>query len=72
MRINVLVKPNSKRGDLVVSDNNGITVFLRAKPRENAANLNLIKVLSKHFSVPKTSIRIIAGHKSRQKIVEIS
>ena len=47
-----------------------LTVYLRAKPHDGEANAALIKLLSKHFKVGKTSIKILRGAKSRQKLIE--
>ena len=47
-------------------------VKLRAKPIKGEANRELIVVLANHFKLPKSSIRIIRGEHSKNKIVEIS
>ncbi len=67
----VYVKPNSKKGPLVVTDGNQLTVYLREKPIEGEANAALIRLLAKHFDVPKTSILIKTGQHGRIKLVEI-
>lgn len=67
----VTVKPNSKKGPLVVETGNGITVYLREKPIDGEANTALIKVLSKHFGVSKSQISIKTGGRGRQKLVEV-
>lgn len=72
MQYSVTVKPNSKKGPLVVADGANLTVYLREKPVDGEANSALIKVLAKHFHVPKTSIIIRRGAKSRQKLIEFS
>lgn len=74
MRYSVLVKPNSKKGPLVVADptTSELTVFLREKPVDGAANAGLIRILSEYFHVAKTRVRIQNGSHSRHKIVEIS
>jgi len=48
-----------------------LTVYLRAKPHDGEANIALIKALAKHFKVPKTSITILRGAHSRQKLIEL-
>lgn len=66
----VLVKPGSKKGPLVVPDPENpqsLTVFLREKPHDGEANAALVALLSKHFRIPKTSIKILSGTSSRQK-----
>lgn len=71
MLYHVTVKPNSKKGPLVVENNEGLTVYLREKPIDGEANTALIKLLAEHFRVPKTTITIKAGVRGRQKRVEI-
>lgn len=67
----VTVKPNSKKGPLVVAENNKLIVYLREKPVDGEANVALIKLLSKHFRVAKSCIVIKSGTRGRQKRVEI-
>lgn len=71
MIYSVRVKPNSKKGPLVEQNGDELTVFLRQKPVEGEANSALIEILSDHFDVAKSCIRIKSGQKSRQKLVEI-
>ena len=71
MKIPVFVKPGSKKGDLVEVVSDGLIVFLRAKAVDGAANQALIKVLAGHFGVAKSCVTIVAGQRSRHKIVEI-
>lgn len=47
-----------------------LTVYLRAKPHDGEANAALVKLLAKHFKVPKTTIKILRGAKSRTKLIE--
>lgn len=70
----VHVKPGSKRGPLVLTDPANateLTVYLREKPVDGAANQALIQVLAEHFRVAKTQIIIRRGHASRHKQVEV-
>lgn len=71
MIYSVTVKPNSKKGPLVLEQDGQLTVFLREKPIDGEANSALIKFLAKHFDVPKTSIHIKSGARGRQKLIEI-
>ena len=71
MKISVIVKPNSKKGDSVQPSESGLQVFLRAKAADNAANQALIVVLAQYYKVPKTCVEIVSGKKSRHKIVQI-
>lgn len=70
MKYNVAVKPGSSQEKIVETAPGELTVYLRAKPHDGEANTSLVKLLSKHFDVPKTSITITRGHKSRIKTIE--
>lgn len=70
-KYNITVKPGTSQGKVVTTSPNELTVYLRAKAHDGEANEALIKALSKHFKVAKTTITIVRGAKSRQKIVEI-
>ena len=47
-------------------------VKLAAAPVEGAANAALIDLLSRQLRIPKRSVRIVTGERSRNKTVEIS
>ena len=68
MIINIKVKPSSGKQEIKELSNNQYTVNLKSPPEDNKANLELIKLLKKHF---KKDIKIIKGKKSRNKIIEI-
>ena len=66
----VTVKPGSSQEKIVATGENELTVYLRAKPHDGEANTALIKLLSKHFNIPKTTIDIVRGSKSKVKTIE--
>lgn len=70
MTITVKVKPNSKVSQVQKLDTSYI-VNLHSKPLQGKANSELISLLSKHFEVAKSCIRIVRGVKGRIKVVEI-
>lgn len=67
----VSVKPNSKKGPLIVQDGLQLVVYLREKPIDGEANQALIKLLAKHFHVAKSCITIKTGARGREKLVEV-
>lgn len=67
----VRVKPNSKKGPKVEVSGDGLVVYVREVAADNAANEALIKILAKYYDVPKTRVKIIRGHSSRNKLVKI-
>lgn len=45
-------------------------IYLKSKPEKEKANKELIDLLSCHFNIPKTNIKIIKGHHSKNKLIE--
>ncbi|MFM6966590.1 MAG: DUF167 domain-containing protein [Rhodoluna sp.] len=73
MRYTVMVKPGSKKGPLVeVGIDGALTVFLKERAVDGAANEGLIKVLAEHFGVRKAEIEIESGFTSRIKRIRVS
>ncbi|MFW9967948.1 MAG: DUF167 domain-containing protein [Candidatus Thorarchaeota archaeon] len=70
--IRVLVKPKSASSEFIagVSDN-ALVVNLRSPAREGKANTELLKRLSKVLSISTGDIRLVSGHKSREKTLVI-
>lgn len=72
VRYAVTAKPNSKKGPLVeVDDDGNLTVFVRERAVEGAANDGLVLALAKHFGVPKSRVSVVRGQNSRHKIIEV-
>lgn len=70
--ISIFIKPNSHKGPLVEKQDDGsFIVYVREPAVESKANDALIALLAKHFGIPKTSISIVRGLTSRQKVIEI-
>ena len=67
----ITVKPGSSQEKIIETAPGELIVYLRAKAHDGEANDALIKLLSKHFKVPKTTIKILRGQKSRQKLIEL-
>ena len=78
MRYLVTVKPGSSQERIteVISATGDVpgelVVYLRAKPHDGEANTALVKILSKYFGVPKTSITIVRGASSRAKTITVN
>ena len=72
MRISVRVKPGIKGATRLEKQEDGSYIaFLHARAHDGEANKALLELISNEFKVPKTSIVIVAGAKSRDKIVEL-
>ncbi len=68
---NVRVIPKARQNDVSLDADGTIRIHTTAAPSDGAANDAVIKMLAKHFDVPKSSIRIIRGATSRNKVIEI-
>lgn len=70
MRFEIFVKLHAKKSEFIQTPDSA-TALIKSLPIEGRANKELVRLLSKHFHVPQTSIAIIQGKSSRRKIVEI-
>ena len=75
MKIRVKIKPNSKKGSLVVKNRDEMgeffEIFVREPAVEGKANAGAVKILSECFGVAKTRISLEKGSKSKFKIFKI-
>lgn len=71
MRIVVRVKPGSSKGPLVEEDAEGLVVFVREKAIDGGANEAVVKLIAEHYSTAKSRVRVVRGHRSRIKQIEI-
>ena len=71
--IEVKVEPrSSQKGIAGVMDNNVLKVKLTSPPVEGAANEQLIEVIAEELKVKRSQVKVIRGHTSKRKVVEIS
>ena len=68
MIINVKVRPQSGKQEIENIGDDNYKISLKSKPEDNKANIELIKLLKKHFG---KDIKIIKGLRNRKKIVEV-
>jgi uncharacterized protein (TIGR00251 family) len=71
MKLSIKVKPNSRKNEVERAEDGTFTVFVTDPPAEGKANEKLIELLSEYLKKPKRCISIVAGFKSKNKIVEI-
>ena len=69
MKISVKAKPNSHEQKVEKIDEQNFVVSVKDPPIQGRANRAIIKVLSEYFYTP--NIRIVSGHISRNKVVEV-
>ena len=70
MRITVKVTPRSSQKKIIEAGDI-LKVYVHESAQDGKANQAVMKMIAKHFSVPKSQVRIVRGEKNRSKIVDI-
>lgn len=70
--IDIKLKPKASRCAVKVIDAKSLEVSVTSPPIDNRANEHLIELLSDVLDVSKSSITIIKGNHSRNKVVSIN
>lgn len=70
MKLNIKVQPNSSKQEIQTNIDGKIQkVFLKKPAIDGKANKELEKLLSKYY---KAKVKIIKGHTSKNKTIEIN
>lgn len=68
----VKVIPRAKRSEVIgLMADGALKVKVAAVPEDNKANEELIRTLATHFQVPANTIKILSGHTSTRKRIEL-
>ena len=70
-RLTVHVQPKASRSEIAGLHGDALKVRLAAPPVDGAANEELTRVIAKWAGVPRAAVRLVSGHTSRRKILEI-
>lgn len=70
--LRVYVSPGAKRTAVVGLHNQMVKIAIKEKAVEGAANEALRKFLAETFKISKSSVTLIRGETSRQKVVKVS
>jgi uncharacterized protein YggU (UPF0235/DUF167 family) len=71
MLIHIKIKPNSNKDEVVKKSDASYVVFVREEAKENKANYAMLLLLAEYLNVPVSILRIITGHHTPSKIVEV-
>ena len=71
MNINIRVQPRASRNSIEIGADGTVRIRVTAPPDRGKANEAVVKLLSKNLGIPKSSVRIVRGHTSRSKSVQI-
>jgi uncharacterized protein (TIGR00251 family) len=69
--VKVHLQPKSSKNEIVGPYWDGIKGRVTAPPAEAKANEALIKFLAKEFKISASSVEILRGHTSREKIIRV-
>lgn len=72
MKLAIRVKTRASKNKLIKNPDGSYVAYLTASPVRGEANKSLIDLLSEELDVVKSSIRIVKGPASKNKIVEIA
>ena len=72
MRINIKAKPSARENKVEKIDEINYIVSVKEPPIQGRANQAIIKLLAEYFNISPTQVRIVIGHTSRNKIIEIT
>jgi uncharacterized protein (TIGR00251 family) len=71
VRLDVEVKVRASQSRVLGVKGDRLSVALAAPPVDGAANQELIDTLAAYFDLPRRQLKLIAGQRSRRKVVEI-
>lgn len=70
----IRVTPKASRNKIAIAqgdDDIHIKVYVTTVPEGGKANADVIKLLSKALGVPKSSLAIVRGETSRDKVIKV-
>ena len=71
MNINIRVQPRASRNSVEIGADGTVRVRVTATPDRGKANEAVVKLLAAKIGVSKSAVRIVRGHTSRSKSVQI-
>jgi uncharacterized protein len=70
-KIAVTVKPNAKKGEVKRLSDTEYRVTVQPPAQDGKANEAVIDLLADYFGIAKSAVKIIRGHSSRHKLLEV-
>jgi uncharacterized protein (TIGR00251 family) len=71
-RIRVTVSPGADRNEILGRHGDGWKVRVAAPAEGGRANQALVQLLADALALPRDRVRIVSGHASRRKLVEVA
>ena len=70
-RVRIHLAPGARRSEVGGRHGDGWKVRVAAQPERGRANAALEELLAATLGVPRASVRVVAGHAARSKVVEV-
>ncbi|HEX5470151.1 MAG TPA: DUF167 domain-containing protein [Gaiellaceae bacterium] len=71
LRLVLTVSPGARDSAVVGRHGAGWKVRVAAPPERGRANEGLVELLAAELGVPRSAVRVMAGHRGRRKLVEV-
>jgi uncharacterized protein (TIGR00251 family) len=71
-RLQVRVSPGARASTIVGRHGDGWKVRVAAAPEDGQANEALVRLLSERLAIPRASVQLVSGRRSRDKIVSLT
>ncbi len=71
MRISIKVTPRALKPGISRIRDRDFKVKVKALPKKGEANREVVEIVADYFNIPKSHVKIIRGHTTRRKILEI-
>lgn len=72
VRFPVHAQPRASRDRVVGRQGDAVKLQVASPPVDGAANDAIVRFIAKLVGVPRSSVRIVQGERSRQKVVEVA
>jgi uncharacterized protein (TIGR00251 family) len=69
--LNIRVQPRSQKHDIIQIGTDSYRVRVAAPPSKGKANKEVIRIIADHFRLPVSSVQIVRGSTTRDKVVAI-
>lgn len=71
MKVSVVVKPGSRKESIEFQADGSLLIRVNAHAVEGQANERVVEILSEHYQIRKSAIRLLSGTRGRKKLFEV-
>jgi len=71
VQVTVRAQPKASRDAIVGPHGDALKIAVTAPPQAGKANQAIVRLLAKALGVRRSTVRIVAGHASRDKVVAV-